>query len=128
MIGRFSRQRTCRTILYKILTQCRPGSERSILGVQQRQSSSLRDGLWNSTTVRLDGRPSSLHHNYKNRCWSSTAFPKGTAIALNPRKDDDGKDMLVEITSRASDVGCNSFLHDHKSPSTDACYSVCVKL
>ena len=128
MISRFSIQRTCRTISHKILTQYRPASEKSILCVQQRQSSTLPYGVWISTRVRLDGRPSSLPHNSKDRCWSSTAFPQGTTIALNPRKDDEGKDMLVEITPRASNVGCTFFLHHDGSDITDACCSVCAKL
>jgi hypothetical protein len=39
-----------------------------------------------------------------SRCFSSSAARRQTKVIYNPRKDDDGADMNVEITPRAANV------------------------
>jgi hypothetical protein len=39
-----------------------------------------------------------------SRTFTSSSVRQATSVVVNPKKDDDGNDMTVEITPRASDV------------------------
>lgn len=43
-----------------------------------------------------------------SRAFGTTAARRETAAIFNPRRDEDGRDMKVEITPRASNVSCRA--------------------
>lgn len=77
---------------------------------------------------RLPIRPSTPVSPVPRREFSRTSPARATVVAKNPRVDDDGKEMTIEISERAAKVGArpasplrNKYLHLSASEADNKC-------
>jgi len=64
--------------------------------------------MWSPHSTRSYNQPRELHQSRKQRCFSTTGRRKATKAIVNATKDDDGNEMLLDITPRAAKVHTRS--------------------
>ena len=76
----------------------------------------------------IPSAPPSLGYPLPRRMFSVSSATKATVITGNPRKDEDGKEMLIDITARAAKVSLFHSLRPHQPMTANNGFSVLKKL
>ena len=75
----------------------------------------------------LPSAPAISAHPLQRRMFSASPIAKATVVAANPRKDEDGSEMLIDITARAANVFSFKSLRARQPMNADNGFSVLKK-